>query len=147
AAAYAGTIVPDFVASVEVNQAWGSFKASAAAHDNHAAYFGATENTGHPDDKWGWAGQLALSINNIPTGPGDTINIQGVYTNGATRYNIQDLAGMAGAWTFYGGTNLPGAYQSVGLAAAPDTVFAPGFNQQSIVTWGGRGGFNHNWNP
>ena len=47
---------------------------------------------GHPDDKWGWAGQLALSIKNIPTGAGDTINVQGVYTDGATRYNIQDLA-------------------------------------------------------
>ncbi len=28
--------------------------------------------TGHPDDKWGWAVQLALSIKNIPTGAGDT---------------------------------------------------------------------------
>ena len=46
-----------------------------------------------PYDKWGYAVQLALSIKNIPTGPGDTINVQGVYTNGATRYNIQDLAG------------------------------------------------------
>ena len=35
--------------------------------------------------------QLALSIKNIPTGPGDTINIQGVYTNGASRYNINSL--------------------------------------------------------
>ena len=52
----------------------------------------ADARTGHPDDKWGCAGQLALSIKNIPTGPGDTINVQGVYTDGATRYNIQDLA-------------------------------------------------------
>ncbi|MHC2257378.1 porin [Bradyrhizobium embrapense] len=148
---YAGTISPDLVAMLRVDQAWGLFQASFAAHDNHAAYYGGTELTGHPDDKWGWAGQLALSIKNIPTGPGDTINLQGVYTNGATRYNIQDLAGSAGANTIYGGTNLPGVYQSVGLGIAPDSVFGAigGVNtgQQLVTTWGFRGAYVHNWNP
>ena len=77
---------------LRVDQAWGLFQASVAAHDNHVGYYGATEATGHPDDKWGWAVQLALSIKNIPTGAGDTINMQGVYTDGATRYNFQSLA-------------------------------------------------------
>jgi hypothetical protein len=144
---YAGTIVPDFVAMLRVDQAWGLFQASFAAHDNHVAYFGATENTGHPDDKWGWAGQLALSIKNIPTGPGDTINIQGVYTDGATRYNIQDLASQASSATIYGGTGIIGGYQSVGFGFAPDTVFATGTGQQSIKTWGMRGAYTHNWDP
>ncbi|MDH2384398.1 porin [Bradyrhizobium sp. CER78] len=148
---YAGTIAPDLVAMLRVDQAWGLFQASFAAHDNHAAYYGGTELTGHPDDKWGWAGQLALSIKNIPTGPGDTINLQGVYTNGATRYNIQDLAGSAGANTIYGGTGLPGAYQSIGIGVAPDSVFGAigGVNtgQQLVTTWGFRGAYVHNWNP
>ena len=144
---YAGPIAPDFVGMLRVNQDWGLFQASLAAHDNHAAYYGGTELTGHPDDKWGWAGQLALSIKNIPTGPGDTINIQGVYTNGATRYNIQDLAGSAGANTIFGGTNLPGAYQSIGFGIAPDSVFVTGGSQQLITTWGMNGAFIHNWNP
>jgi hypothetical protein len=144
---YANTISPDFVGTFTIDQAWGLFKLSAAAHDNHAAYFGATEITGHPDDKWGFAVQAALSIKNIPTGAGDVINVQGVYTDGATRYNIQDLASQAGATQIYGGTNLPGAYQSVGFGTAPDTVFATGVSQQLIQTWGMRGAFNHNWNP
>ncbi|SEC98730.1 porin [Bradyrhizobium erythrophlei] len=144
---YAGTIAPDLVAMLRVDQAWGLFQASVAAHDNHAAYYGGTELTGHPDDKWGWAGQLALSIKNIPTGPGDTINLQGVYTDGATRYNIQDLAGQAGANQIYGGTSLPGVYQSVGIGVAPDTVFAAGISQQTVKTWGFRGGYTHNWGP
>jgi len=143
---YANTIVPDLIGSVTVDQAWGLFKASVAAHDNHAAYYGATELTGHPDDRWGWAGQLALSIKNIPTGPGDVINVQGVYTDGATRYNIQDLS-TAGAVTIYGGTSLAGAYQSVGFGIAPDTVFGAGTQQKLIQTWGGRGGYTHNWDP
>ena len=144
---YAGTIAPDLIAMLRVDQAWGLFQASFAAHDNHAAYYGATEVTGHPDDKWGWAGQLALSIKNIPTGPGDTINVQGVYTNGATRYNIQDLASNAFAPQMFGGTNVPGAYQSVGLGLAPDSVFVTGGSQQLVSTWGMRGAYVHNWNP
>jgi hypothetical protein len=143
---YAGTIAPDLVAMLRVDQAWGLFQASFAAHDNHAAYYGATEVTGHPDDKWGWAGQLALSIKNIPTGPGDTINLQGVYTNGATRYNIQDLS-QGGAVTYFGGTNVPGAYQSIGLGVAPDSVFVTGGSQQLVSTWGFRGAYIHNWSP
>jgi hypothetical protein len=144
---YAGTIAPDIVGMIRVDQAWGLFQASVAAHDNHVAYYGATELTGHPDDKWGFAGQLALSIKNIPTGPGDTLNVQGVYTNGATRYNIQDLAAAAGASQTYGGTSLAGAYASVGFGIAPDSVFGNGTQQQLIQTWGMRGGFTHNWDP
>jgi hypothetical protein len=144
---YAGTISPDFVAALKIEQAWGLFQASVAAHDNHAAYYGGSELTGHPDDKWGWAGQLALSIKNIPTGAGDTINVQGVYTDGATRYNIQDLASQAGAIAIYSGSSLPGAYGSVGFGTAPDTVFVAGGQQQTIKTWGMRGAYTHNWDP
>ncbi len=146
---YGSTVAPDFVAMLRVDQAWGLFQASVAAHDNHVAYYGVTagdERSGHPDDVWGFAGQLALSIKNIPTGPGDTINVQGVYTDGATRYNIQDLAGSAGAYTVYGSTGVPGNYGSIGIGFAPDTVFALGGSQQMIQTWGFRGGGTHNWN-
>src|SRR5438552_5370428 len=144
---YAGTIAPDIIGVLKVDQAWGLFQASVAAHDNHVAYYGATEVTGHPGDRWGWAGQLALSLKTPMTGAGDVINVQGVYTDGATRYNIQDLAAQAGANTIYGGTGLAGAYQSVGFGIAPDTVFATGFQQQLVQTWGMRGGFTHNWDP
>ncbi len=144
---YAGTIAPDLIAALRVDQAWGLFQASFAAHNNHAAYYGGTELTGHPDDKWGWAGALALSIKNIPTGPGDTINIQGVYTNGATPLQHPELS-LAGANTIYGGTNLPGAYQSIGFGVAPDSVFINGGSQQLRydlrLPWCCT---SHNWNP
>ncbi|WP_426440665.1 porin [Bradyrhizobium genosp. P] len=143
---YANAVSPDFVGMLRVDQAWGLFQASVAAHDNHAAYYGGTELTGHPEDKWGWAGALALSIKNIPTGPGDTINVQGVYTNGATRYNINDLS-FAGAPQVFSGTNAPGAYQSIGLGLAPDSVFVTGGSQQLVSTWGMRGAYVHNWSP
>ncbi|MGY3276910.1 hypothetical protein ACVJ5M_004507 [Bradyrhizobium sp. S3.7.6] len=88
-----GTRSPDIVGMVRVDQAWGLFQASVAAHDNHVAYYGASEVTGHPEDKWGWAVQLALQIKNIPTGAGDVINISGVYTDGASRYNFPVAGG------------------------------------------------------
>jgi hypothetical protein len=148
----AGSRAPDLVAALRVDQAWGLFQASFAAHQNQPGYYGATEITGHPDDKWGWAAQLALSIKNIPTGAGDTINLQGVYTDGATRYNIQDLAGAAGATSIYGGTNIAGLYQSIGFASAPDVVYvgtnnANGSQLETVQTWGFRGAYTHNWDP
>lgn len=130
---------------LRVDQTWGLFQASVAAHDNHAAYSGATEVTGHPGDKWGWAGQLALSIKNIPTGPGDTINVQGVYRNGASRYNFDSYKSTT--YAMHGGTGLAGANQSVGFAGISDTVFVTGSDQQSTTTYGFNGAYTHNWDP
>ncbi|MCP1835620.1 hypothetical protein J2R76_003960 [Bradyrhizobium sp. USDA 4532] len=141
----AGTVAPDLVAMLRVDQAWGLFQASFAAHDNHAAYYGGTELTGHPDDKWGWAGQLALSIKNIPTGPGDTINMAGVYTKGASRYNFHSY--MNSTFAMYGGTSLAGVYQSVGLAGLSDSVFVTGSGQELTTTFGFNGAYTHNWDP
>ncbi|WP_426615643.1 porin [Bradyrhizobium sp. McL0616] len=141
--AIGGSRSPNLVAALRVDQAWGLFQASVAAHDNHVAYYGPTEPTGHPDDKWGWAIQLALSIKNIPTGAGDTINISGVYTDGATRYNFQNLAGSS--YVIFGGSST--AYQSLTYASAPDTVFVTGSSQETVKTWGFRGAYTHNWDP
>ena len=112
----------------------------------------ASRPLGHPDDKWGWAIQGALSIKNIPTGPGDTINMQGVYTDGATRYNFQSLATRRPTRCSVAPA-LAGAYQSIGFAGASDAVFNGTSNTaqcdqlQLTTTYGFRGGFNHNWDP
>ncbi|WP_038946129.1 porin, partial [Bradyrhizobium japonicum] len=71
--AFGGTRAPDIQGMVRIDQAWGLFQLSAAAHNNHVAYYATpglvgTEAAGHPGDKWGWAVQAALSIKNIPTG-------------------------------------------------------------------------------
>lgn len=136
---------PDLIGMLRVDQAWGLFQASVAAHDNHAGYYGVDETTGHAQDKWGWAAQLALSIKNIPTGAGDSINLTGVYTNGASRYNFQDL--MSTTYAMYGGTGLTGAYQSLGIGGVSDAVFVTGAGQQLTTTYGFRAGYNHNWDP
>jgi hypothetical protein len=146
----AGTRVPDLIAMIQVDQAWGLFKASFATHTNTPGYYGGAETTGTPNDKWGFAVQGALTIKNIPTGAGDTLNIQAVYTDGATRYNLQSLAAVN--YSMFSGTGAVGAYQSVGFANSPDAVyigtsFLNGSQLENVKTWGVRGGFNHNWDP
>ena len=100
--------------------------------------------TGHPSDKWGWAVQGALSIKNVPTGPGDSINLQAVYTDGATRYNFQSL--FPQSFFMFSGSGS-GAYQSTGFAGLADGVFGVGTGIETVKTWGFRGGYNHNWSP
>ncbi|WFU37938.1 porin [Bradyrhizobium sp. CB82] len=141
---WGGTRVPDIVGAVRVDQAWGLAQLSVAAHNMHAAYYGATEPTGHPGDKWGWAIQGSLSIKNIPTGPGDSINLQAVYTDGASRYNFQSL--FPQTFFMYSGSGI-GAYQSLGIAGIADGVFVTGSGIETVKSWGVRGGYTHNWTP
>src|SRR6266849_4148577 len=152
ASSLAGALVaPDIVGQYRLDQAWGLLQFSAVAHDNHAGYYGANETTGHPSDKWGFALQGALSIKNIPTGPGDSLNLQAVYTDGASRYNFQSLFPTSIA--MFGGSSI--AYQSLGFAAINDAVFTGGGGTtgfansglETVKTWGFRGGFTHNWDP
>ena len=138
-----GSRVPDLIASLKADQAWGMIQLSAVAHNIHAAYYGATEITGHPTDKWGFAVQGALTIKNIPTGVGDTINVQAVYTDGASRYNFQNLAPQN--FAMYSGSNV--AYQSVGVGVVADGIFANGTGISTVQSWGMRGAFNHNFDP
>ena len=138
-----GTRSPDIIGAFTVDQAWGLFKFSAAAHDIHPAYYGTTELTGHPSDKWGWAAQAALTIKNIPTGPGDVINVQAVYTDGASKYNFQSL--FPAQFAMFSGSGN-GAYQSIGFASVADGVFGAGTGIETVKTWGFRGGYTHNWN-
>ncbi|WP_298873101.1 porin [uncultured Bradyrhizobium sp.] len=141
---WGGTRSPDLTGAIRVDQAWGLAQISVAAHDMHAAYYGTTEPTGHPSDKWGWAIQGALSIKNIPTGAGDSINLQAVYTDGASRYNFQSL--FPQTFFMYSGSGI-GAYQGIGIAGIADGVFTTGSSIESVKTWGFRGGYSHNWNP
>ena len=140
---WGGTRVPDIIAQVRVDQAWGLAQLSVAAKDLHPGYYGTTEPTGHPSDKWGWAVQGSLSIKNIPTGAGDVINLQAVYTDGATRYNFQSLFPQS----FFMFSGSSAAYQSVGFAGLADGVFGAGGSIDTVKTWGLRGGYTHNWSP
>src|SRR5215216_4696699 len=81
--AYAGVHAPDVVGNIRVDQAWGLFQISAAAHEVNASYNVLTpataaatnlsEISGHPESKWGGSVMAALQIKNLPTGASDDI--------------------------------------------------------------------------
>jgi hypothetical protein len=155
--AYAGTHAPDFVARIRVDQAWGMFQISAAAHEVSGSYNNlgasaapttASELSGHPDTKWGGSVMAALQIKNLPTGPGDDIKIDVSYAKGHTK-NVIATSGSSPSFAMFSGSSS--AYQSVGFGATTDGVYFPGAGGtggiELTTAWGVRGAFNHNWDP
>src|SRR5262249_49187395 len=85
----AGTLVPDIVGAIRVDQAWGGAQVAAIAHQVRARYFNGTLNglssgLAHPGDKWGWAVMGGLELNVPWFGKGDSFAIQGQYCVGAS---------------------------------------------------------------
>ena len=152
---YAGTHAPDIVGRIRVDQAWGLFQISAAAHEVSGSYntLGAggaptnlSEISGHPDTKWGGAVMAALNVKNLPTGKGDDIKVDVSYTKGDTK-NVIATGGTSPSFAMFGGSGF--GYQSVGFGATTDGIYMPGAGGTGgiILTqaWGIRGAFNHNW--
>ncbi|MEH2565854.1 porin [Bradyrhizobium sp. AZCC 2289] len=175
--AYAGVHAPDVVGNIRVDQAWGLFQISAAAHEVSGSYdflngvavpAGAvgpaaasptalSEIGGHPDTKWGGSVMAALQIKNIPTGAGDDVKIDATYALGDTK-NVISTSSASPSFAMFGNTGRAGAYQSIGFGATTDAVwlpnhattgpFAGGDGQLKLTqAWGIRGAFNHNWDP
>jgi hypothetical protein len=80
---YGGNRVPDVVANIRVDQAWGSAQVMAALHQIRARAFTGPDLVpdAEPSNEWGWAVGAGAGID-IP-GTGITFNIQGVYADGA----------------------------------------------------------------
>lgn len=138
---WAGSNIPDIVGQLRVDQAWGLVQVSALAHQLRAGpygYFGGAIGAPHPDDAWGFAAQLALSLKNLPTGQGDTINVSVGYADGASRNIIGGVS--PDSFQIWGAGNTRVAY-----AYSSDGVFGAGGNIQKTQAWGLRGAFNHNW--
>ena len=178
--AYAGVHAPDIAGNIRVDQAWGLFQLSGALHEVSGSYdflngvavpagaqgpAGAaptalSEIGGHPDTKWGGSVMAALQIKNLPTGVGDDIKIDASWALGDTKNVIGGTAASPN-FAMFGGTNRPGAYQSIGFGATTDAVWLPnrpttgsvgaagvfGDNQLKLTeAYGIRGAFNHSWN-
>jgi hypothetical protein len=161
ASAYAGTHAPDIVGNIRIDQAWGLFQFSAAAHEVDGSYNILTAGTaqpnnlseisGHPETKWGGSVMAALNIKNIPTGPGDDIKIDASFAKGDTK-NVIATSGTSPNFLMFGGSGA-GAYQSLGFGATTDGIYSGGLGggaTQGIkltTAYGVRGAFNHNWDP
>jgi Porin subfamily len=166
--AYSGTMLPDLVGNIRVDQAWGMFQLSGALHDvspgywanantpNASTLIGGSNNTGvetfgHPDSKLGGAISAALQIKNIPTGAGDDIKMEGSWGLGATKYILGTAASLGGSF-YMTKANANTTAGTIAIGAITDGVYG-GFGTsmqaglQLTRGWGFRGAFNHNWDP
>jgi len=133
---YRGIVMKDVVANVRIDQAWGSAAVMGALHLVNATYYGATENTGHPSDVWGWAFGAGIHLN-VPTGPRDTFTIQGNWTKGATRYAGQGFnTGVA----MYDGSTVAIGHATDGIYIFPGGI-------ELTEAWSFYAGYQHYWVP
>jgi hypothetical protein len=169
--AYGGAQLPDLVANIKIDQAWGLFQVSGAVHDVDPGYW-STANTltsatflggnvqtgaqtlGHPDSKAGGAVMAALQIKNLPTGAGDDFKIEGSWSLGASKYVLGTAAPIGGSYYSFG--NGPtGSAGKLAIGAVTDGVYSGGPGNSGVggtqvqltQGWGIRGAFNHNWSP
>jgi hypothetical protein len=142
-----GNRMPDFVGNIRLDQAWGSLHFAGAVHQVAMTYNGANENTGHFDDKYGYALTGGFEIKNLPTGVGDTLRGDITYANGATRYVFGGTSQVSGAgFALFNGNG-------VALGNYMDAVFASpvgagaGTDLQLTTDFGARLFYEHYWNP
>jgi Porin subfamily len=141
---YGGWQTPDIVATLRVDQPWGSAQMMGVLHEVNADYYGSLPSSGHPGDAWGWVAAGGIKINAPFVSPGDYFVGEVNYTQGATRYlwhgtsggNVYDVNGAGEGWgvgsdCIFGGTPAAGNATSCRLTTA----------------WGVDVGYEHYWTP
>jgi hypothetical protein len=160
-AGYGGWNVPDIVANLRVDQAWGSAAVAGALHEVNATYYvgnqtfvgpsGAVgpfvanpEGSGHPDNKWGWAVMAGLRLNTPYFGTGDYLQLQGIYTQGALRYIMQNPSNN-NWWIQHGFGTAYGVVADGVFGGSAQTFNATDINL--TTAWGLNASYEHFWNP
>jgi hypothetical protein len=140
---YEGMNMPDIVANLRVDQAWGSAQIMGALHQVGSLYYGTTEGTGHPDNELGFAVGAGLSLNAPMIGAGDFFQIQATYSKGASRYT--DHTAVVFNKVKYDGTEVGVGYETDAVYGG--ALGATGSNLELTSTWAVNAAFTHNWTP
>ena len=160
---YGGWQAPDIVGNLRVDQAWGSAQIGAAAHLVNGQYYLNSpvglvlpEGSGHPGDKWGWAAMAGWRwntpwlLNWLGSGAGDYFQVQGIYTQGAPRYIMQNPSNNN--WWIQNG-------HTAALGIVADGVYGgANFNSTGVLqttatginlttAWGLNASYEHFWTP
>ena len=150
-----GQTLPNLVADVRLDQAWGAVQASVAASRVGATYYslnttaagggtplaigsgaGGLQPFGHPDDKWGFAGTIGTVLN-LPWAQGDTFGAQFTYGVGASAYVGQGQ----GSFNVVHGSDI-------GIGFSTDAVYgAQGSSLELTTAWSITAGAEHYWSP
>jgi hypothetical protein len=135
AAGLNGFRMPDVVANLRVDQAWGYAGVSAAVHEAGGAYWLTPNNVGngHPSDRLGWAIQGGAKIN-LPGG--DMVGFNACYTEGAAGYCTRQSAAQ-----------VYNASSSVAVGWITDGVFGSGTEVELTRVWSALAAYEHIWSP
>jgi Porin subfamily len=147
---YQAQQVPDVVANLRVDQAWGSAQIMGALHSVAATYYGnpggftaGFEGAGHPGDKLGFAVGAGIKLNAPMIGKGDYFQAEVDYTEGASRYSNM----TAIVWDFrrYEGSNFGFGFETDAVYGG--SVTGGGASDLELTTtWAVNAAYTHNWN-
>ncbi len=130
---------PDIVMNWRVDQAWGAAMIAGVVHDASAGYYGTSITgsitQGHPADKLGWVASAGLRLN-APNG--SFFQIQGSFTEGATKYIVHSSWGGSSPARF-------GVGNSLGLGWVSDAVYGTGSEVELTRAWGVYAAYDHVW--
>ena len=148
------SIMPDIVANIRVDGAWGSAQVMGAIHEVSGGYFGQSKTGstafGRPTDvEIGFAVGVGARFNLPMIAPGDYVAFQAGYAEGASRY-ISNTNGGNGQASFSGQDSLGYGFWSDGVYCGPGAANPTGCaptNVQLTTAWGIAGGWEHFWTP
>lgn len=123
--AYGGHVMPDVVANVRVEQAWGTAQVSGALHQMRTV-------SPLVDTEYGFAVQAGAKFNLPMLAEGDALIMQAAYTRGAINY-----LGFGGTTTAGGTAYNLGDYTVTGTTLKPTTgySFVSAFRHFWVPTW------------
>jgi hypothetical protein len=146
AGGYGGWQVPDVVANLRVDQAWGNAQVMGALHQVNPLYYGGSvtdsETSGHPSDAWGWAVGAGLHVNVPMLGVADYVEGEVNYAQGASKYtdngmntNILWSSGASGSYGINSDCVYGGVAGSTGTSCLLTTAWS------AVAAW------EHFWSP
>jgi hypothetical protein len=136
-----GTMYPDVVGALRIDQAWGYAQIAAALHDASGGYYGTSTTfsdlNGHPGNKTGFAVTGGFTLNDILGFKGDQFGMQAAYSQGAAGYVTRATT----PFLVFNSNN------NVGMNWVTDGVFDTGTGIELTTVWGINGFVQHFWNP
>jgi len=147
-----GSVFPDVVGNIRVEQEWGYAGISAALHDTSGTWYGAPVGGVIPNtagaslsDKLGFA-VSAGALFKVPGTGGDTFGFQAAYSKGATGYvtNLGSTFGGMGTGLF---TVVRGGQVTQVFVSNAVYGSAAGSAYNLTEAWGIEGGYEHVWMP
>jgi hypothetical protein len=137
-----------------VHEVGGGYYASAATGGACTGAGGFNTCNGAPETKIGFAVGAGIKVNFPMIGPGDYLQAQVNYTQGASRYAAVTPAGTGSPGIFDGGSSLgfgtfqDGVFCGAGFAAAATaTCPAGGSSIQLTTAWSAQAAYEHFWTP